>query len=271
MVHGVFLLQMFVSCLGLSVEEKLLFLMSLGCRAASQQWKVPAVHATGHIPGEVLAGARHKASLAIGASVAPDFVLFSGAETCFSPAPQLQEPIGRTMSPNPHLGITFRKDSAATLAPPKPQGASKHPQNPQPCTGVTGTLPLCLLLSVGLIQSVAPHQQLGGPRAPGAMHSPGSVSPACFPRSPGVSDPVCTAVQQPQGPCVGGWKLVLCGNGCHSPPARSGTVFLRCHCPRGCCCWLQPGPCGYGFYHFPWLGARGDAGNLHGEPILNMG
>ncbi|XP_046756570.1 GRB2-related adapter protein isoform X2 [Gallus gallus] len=97
----------------------------------------------------------------------------------------------------------------------------------------------------------------GGPRAPGAMHSPGSVSPACFPRSPRVSDPVCTAVQQPQGPCVGGWKMVLCGNGCHSPPAHSGTVLLRCHCPGGRCCWLQPGPCGYGFSHFPWPGDLG--------------
>lgn len=74
-VHGVLLLQLFVTCLGLSVEEKLLFLMSLGCRAASQQWKVPAVHAMGHIPGEVLAGAWHEASLAIGASVAPCFSL----------------------------------------------------------------------------------------------------------------------------------------------------------------------------------------------------
>lgn len=184
-------------------------------------------------------------------------VLFSGAETCFSPAPQLQEPIGRTMSPNPHLGTTFRKDSAATTAPSKPQGASKYPLVPQPCTGVTGTLPplLAPLRGADILFGTPPAN--GGPRAPGAMHSPGSVSPACFPHSPRVSDPVCTAVQQPQGPCVGGWKMVLCGNGCHSPPAHSGTVLLRCHCPGGRCCWLQPGPCGYGFSHFPWLGDLG--------------
>lgn len=88
------------------------------------------------------------------------------------------------MSPNPYLGTTFRKDSAATLAPPKPQGASKHPQDPQPCTGVTGTLPHCLLLSVGLIHSVAPHQQLGGTEGTGSHAQPQLCLPGVFSPQP---------------------------------------------------------------------------------------
>lgn len=198
-------------------------------------------------------------------------VLFSGAETCFSPAPQLQEPIGRTMSPNPHLGTTFRKDSAATTAPSKPQGASKYPLVPQPCTRVTGTLPPCLLLSVGPIYSLAPHQQTGDRGHQEPCTAPALSPRRVFPAAPGFQILFAQLCSSPRALAWEAGKWCCAETGVTALLLTAGPSSYAATVPGDAAAGCSQAPVGMGFPTFLGRGIWGDVGNLHGEPNLHFG
>lgn len=244
-----------------------------GAEQHPQQRRVLLVRAIGDISREILAGMRHAASPATGASVAHHLSSVLGLKHIF---------------PLPHSNIKSPKHSGACLwgglSCQKTFGEPQNtPRHLSPTYGNKGsrTTPLTPLhgAAPGPQHPAAPpatqrHQPPGTARAqpsPGAPKlphaSPGPASPACFPRSPVgfriLFAQLCSRPGPLRGRLENGVALKRVSQpSCSHRDASSHAAVAPGGYGAGC----SPAPLGVGFTPVPWPGVWGDARQPSDEP-----